>query len=103
MTAIIVNGGVPFGAMSNAIPPLVAQLNADITRLQAAAAAAASGWGGTAGAEYEGTGNNFGITVGSPAGAKGSDWAFAVGTLSTAWATFLASAQGAITALDNGG
>jgi hypothetical protein len=75
--------------------------NMAITRLQAAVANAASGFGGTAGTEYE-TGSNFGVVPSGAPGSKGADYAYAVANLSAAWQTFWSAAVGSIEALDNG-
>jgi hypothetical protein len=87
--------------MSNEAVASLHSVNEQITRLQAAVAAAASGFGGTAGTEYEG-GSNFGVTPSATPGAQGLAYAFAVNTLATAWATFYAAQVASINALDNG-
>jgi hypothetical protein len=102
MSATIISNAAPFGALSNQMVAELYDINDRITRLQGAIAGASSGYTGTAGTEYEGTGNNFGVLASSAPGAKGSDFAFAVGTISAAWTTFWGAASGSISALDNG-
>lgn len=99
--SIIVSNAAPFGAMSNEMVAGLHTVNEQMQRLQAAVAAAASGFGGTAGTEYEG-GSNFGVTPNATPGAQGLAYAFAVNTLTTAWATFYAAQVASINALDNG-
>lgn len=101
MTAIVVNGSTPFGGLSNQMVDNINLVNTAIERLQAAAAAAASGYSGAAGTEFE-IGTNFGVVANSTPGQQGAAWQFAMGTLYNAWQTFMASAQASITALDNG-
>ena len=101
MTAIVVNGSTPFGAISNEIVDNLKAVDQAITRLEAAVGQAASGYGGTAGTEFE-TGTNFGVVASATPGAQGTSWRFAVDTLSTAWTTFMTSASASIAALDNG-
>jgi hypothetical protein len=87
--------------MSNDMVNNIRAVNDQITRLQAAAASAASGYGGTAGTEFE-TGSTFGVAPSASPGAQGAAWQFAVGTINTAWATFMTASLGAINTLDNG-
>lgn len=101
MTSVVVNGATPFGGMSNQMIENIWAVDESITRLSAAVSVAASGYGGTAGTEYE-TGTNFGVVPSGTPGAKGADYAFAVATLANQWATFRAAALGAIEQLDNG-
>jgi hypothetical protein len=101
MTAIQVRNDTTFGAISNKMVDDIMAVDLAIKRLQAASAAAASGYAGTAGTEYE-TGSNFGVLPSGTPGVKGADYQFALATLATAWATFMTAAQGSITALDNG-
>jgi hypothetical protein len=101
MTAVVVNGATPFGGMSNEMIENIWAVDSAITRLAAAVAVAASGYGGTAGTEYE-TGTNFGVVPSASAGAKGADFAYAIGILAGQWATFKTGALGAIEQLDNG-
>jgi hypothetical protein len=102
MTAIIVNGSTPFGALSNELVDNLYAANQAITRLQAAAADAASGFTGTAGAEFEGAGSNFGVVASATPGQQGVAWQYALNVLAQNWATFWAAAQPNISALDNG-
>lgn len=102
MTATIISNTPPFGAMTNQLVGELFDLNQKMVRLQAAVAAAASGYSGMAGTEYEGNGTNFGVLASATPGAKGADYAFAMNTLATAWNTFWTSALASIEALDNG-
>lgn len=101
MTAVVINGATPFGGMSNEMVENIWMVDEAITRLAAAVATAAAGFGGTAGTEYE-TGSNFGVVPSGTPGAKGADFAFAVGTLNGHWLTFRTAALSAINQLDNG-
>lgn len=101
MTSVVVNGATPFGGMSNQMVENIWAVDEAITRLSAAVSVAASGYGGTAGTEYE-TGTNFGVVPNATPGSKGSDFAFAIATLANDWATFRTAALGAIEQLDNG-
>ena len=87
--------------MSNQMVDDIARVTQAVGRLQGAAAAAASGYGGTAGTEFE-TGSNFGVVPSATPGAQGAAWQYALGNLYTAWQNFLTAAQASITALDNG-
>jgi len=87
--------------MSNQMVENLHAVNDSVLRLQAAVAAAASGYSGAAGTEYE-TGTNFGVAASATAGAQGLSWAFAVNTLAGDWATFWTAAMASINALDNG-
>lgn len=104
MTAIVVNGATTFGAMSNRAVALLYALNEEITRVNSAIAAAASGYAGTAGTEYEGNSTNFGVAADATAGQQGAAWAYAFQELATQWNTFFTNAttQASIEALDNG-
>lgn len=101
MTSVVVNGATPFGGMSNQMIENIWSVDQAITRLSAAVAVAASGYGGAAGTEYE-TGTNFGVVPDAVPGEKGADFAFAIATLANQWGTFRAAALGAIEQLDNG-
>lgn len=102
MTATIISNTPPFGAMTNELVAELFAANQKIVRLQAAVAAAASGYSGTAGTEYEGNGTNFGVVATATPGAAGAAYSFAMGNLATAWNTFWTSALASIEALDNG-
>jgi hypothetical protein len=102
MTATVISNATPFGALTNQTVRNLFAVNEAMVRLQAAVAGAASGYGGTAGTEYEGNGTNFGVLASATPGAKGADYAFAVNTLGGAWGTFWSAALPAIEALDNG-
>lgn len=107
MPAIIIQGtqqGIvpPFGTMTNNLTAMLYALNATVTRLNAAVGNAASGFQGTAGTEYEGTDNAFGIVASATPGQQGAAYAYAVNTIAQNWATFWAAAQGSIEAVDNG-
>lgn len=101
MTTVVINGATPFGGMSNAMIENIWLVDQAMTRLAAAVAIAASGYGGTAGTEYE-TGTNFGVVPSASPGAKGGDFAFALNTLAGQWTTFKNGALAAIEQLDNG-
>lgn len=101
MSAIIVNGAAPFGAISNkAIQNLISAID-DIHRVNLAAAAAQSGAASPVAAALE-TGSNFGVVASDTPGEKGADYAYALGLLDAALQTFKSTNQGFITALDNG-
>ncbi len=101
MSAIIVNGATPFGGMSNELIQKIWEVDQAITRLSAAVAIAASGYGGVAGTEYE-TGTNFGVAPSSTLGEQGLAYAYAVNVLAGDWSTFRTAAIASIEQLDNG-
>lgn len=102
MTATIISNVPPFGAMTNQTMADLFVVNEAIRRLQEAVATAASGYDGVPGTEYE-TDSNFGVQPDATTpGAKGSDYAYAIGQLATAWATFWTAALPSIEQLDNG-
>jgi hypothetical protein len=102
MTATIISNTPPFGLMTNQSVAGLHTLNDALLRLQEAVATAASGYEGVPGTEYE-TDSNFGVQPDAATpGAKGSDYAFAVNSLTTAWATFWTAALPSIQQLDNG-
>jgi hypothetical protein len=102
MTATIISNVPPFGLLTNRTVAGLHAANEAITRLQEAVATAASGYEGTPGAEYEGDGTNFGVAPGDSPGTKGSDYAYAIGQLATAWETFWTAASASIDQIDNG-
>lgn len=102
MTAIIISNTPPFGALTNQTVASLFEVNQAIIRLQAAVAAAASGYNGAAGTEYEGNATNFGVLASATPGAQGAAYAFALASLGNAWTTFWASAVPFVEALDNG-
>jgi hypothetical protein len=102
MTATIISNTPPFGALTNRTIAGLHDANEAILRLQEAVATAASGYEGTPGTEYEGDGTNFGVVAGSEPGQKGSDYAYAIGQLATAWTTFWTAALPSIQQIDNG-
>jgi len=119
MTATIIStqGSYTFGAMTTQTISRLISTNTQMARLTEAIATASSGYTGTPGTEFElptgnmvtpqavpvGT-NLFGV-VPDPAepGKNGTDYAYAVNSLSTAWATFWEAAKAYIEQLDNGG
>lgn len=101
MAATVVNGSTPFGGMSNKMIEDIYAVDAAMKRLAAAVATAASGYGGTAGTEYE-TGSNFGVVPSDANGTDGAAWAYAINVLSGEWATFMTAAQASLNQLDNG-
>ncbi len=102
MTSIVVPNTSPFGAMSNQMAADAFKLNQEITRLAAAVAGAASGYGGTAGTEYEGGATQFGVVASATPGAQGAAFAYALNALASNWATFWSANLAYIEALDNG-
>ena len=102
MTAVIISNTPPFGAMTNQAVSNLFTLNEQLTRLAAAVATAASSYTGTAGTEYEGNSTNFGVSASSTPGQQGSSYSFALGNLTTNWATFWTNNVAYINALDNG-
>ncbi len=102
MTATIISNTPPFGALTNQTVANLFEVNAAMIRLSAAVATAASGYGGTAGTEYEGNGTNFGVAPSGTPGENGAAYAYALGNLSNAWTTFWTAAVASIEALDNG-
>lgn len=102
MTATIVSNTPPFGALSNQLVADLFKANEAVVRLKAAVAGAATGYTGVPGTEYEGNGTNFGVQPSATPGEKGSDYAFAIGTIGNQWDTFWTAALGAIESLDNG-
>lgn len=102
MPASIISNSQPFGALTNQVVANLYEVQAGMARLNSAIAGAAAGYAGTAGTEYEGAATNFGVAAGATPGAAGSDYAFALATLSGQWATFWTAASGAIQQLDNG-
>jgi hypothetical protein len=102
MTATIISNTPPFGALTNRTIAALHEGNNAIQRLQEAVAVAASGFEGTPGTEYEGDNTNFGVVAGGTPGEKGSDYAYAVGQLATAWGTFWTAALPSIQQIDNG-
>jgi hypothetical protein len=102
MTATIISNTPPFGLMTNKTVAALHSANEAIERLAEAVATAASGYEGTPGTEYEGANTNFGVVAGATPGEKGSDYAYAIGQLSNAWATFWTAALPSIQQIDNG-
>jgi len=87
MTATIISNTPPFGLMTNDMVANLHTVNEQMTRLQEAVATAASGYGGTAGTEYEGNATNFGVLASATPGEQGSNYAFALNTLANDWVT----------------
>jgi len=102
MSALIISNTPPFGAMTNQSIAELHELNDAIARLSAAVATAASGYDGVPGTEYE-TDSNFGVLADATTpGKNGTDYAYAVGQLQSAWDTFWTAAKPSIEQLDNG-
>lgn len=102
MTATVISNAAPFGSMTNDLVAGLYTATEVMARLNEAVATAASGYDGVPGTEYE-DGTNFGVAADpTTPGAKGSDYAYAIGQLHTAWTTFWAAAEASISALDNG-
>ena len=102
MTATIISNTPPFGSMTNQTIAGLHNVHETIARLRDAVATASSGYDGVPGTEFEGDSTNFGVVPGTEPGAKGSDYAYAVNTLATAWDTFWTAASASIEQLDNG-
>jgi len=102
MSALIISNTPPFGAMTNGAVADLHALNDAVARLSAAVATAASGFDGTPGTEYE-TDSNFGVLPdATEPGKSGTDYAYAVNQLQSAWDTFWTAAKPSIEQLDNG-
>lgn len=102
MTATVISNAAPFGAATNGMVAGLFAVSEAIARLKAAVATAESGFDGTPGTEFE-DGSNFGVAADPNApGAKGTDYAYAVGQLANAWETFWTAAKPYIEQLDNG-
>jgi len=109
MTAVIIGNSSfgaqppPFGQLTNSAVAALHRANAAILRLQQAVEAAASGYTGAPGTEYEGPTTNFGV-VPDPdnPGQRGQDYAYAIGVLQEQWTSFWAAASQAIETIDNG-
>ena len=117
MTTTIIANSPPynFGRMTNqAITGLVG-LNGQLSRLQEAIATASSGFGGTAGTQFEVGGglntpafaggapaNLFGVQASETPGEQGLAYSYAMGQLSVAWETFWTAAAPYVQQLDNG-
>jgi hypothetical protein len=102
MTAIIVNGATPFGALSNGgIADLISAID-ELHRINLAAAAAQSGAPDPTGAALE-TGSNFGVMPSATPGEQGAAYSYALDVLDQALQAFLEANKAQITALDNGG
>jgi hypothetical protein len=101
MTACIISNTPPFGALTNKTVAGLRAANDAVLRLQEAVATAASGYEGAPGAEYE-TDSNFGVQPSDTPGEQGSAYAYAIGQLEGAWATFWEAASPYIAQIDNG-
>lgn len=101
MTATIVNGATPFGALSNAAVAKLIDAIETIHRVRLAAALAQTGATEPTAAALE-TGSNFGVVPNATPGEKGADYAYALNVLDDALQAFLTANQGSITTLDNG-
>jgi hypothetical protein len=115
MAALIIPSTTPFGGMTNQTTSRLLSLNTTLERLKDAIATASAGYEGTPGTEFEAAPlgnygpplvlpNNFGVQANPDAlGKNGTDYAYAIGVLTEAWATFWAAAEASIAQLDNGG
>jgi hypothetical protein len=105
MATTQISAQTPFGGMTNRTTAQLISTNTSMHRLQEAIATASSGYTGTPGTEFEGPGGLFGV-VADPdpeaAGAKGTDYAYAVNQLAAQWATFWDAALPYIEQIDNG-
>ena len=101
MSAIIVNGSTPFGALSNAAIAKLIEAAAELHRCKLASAAAQNGAPDPIGAALE-TNSNFGVVPSTTPGEQGAAYAYALDVLDQALQAFVVANQGQITALDNG-
>ena len=102
MTALVISNAAPFGSATNQMVAGLYATGEAITRLQSAAAVAASGYGDTPGTEYE-DGTNFGIAADpTQPGKNGQDYAYALDQLHNAWVAFWEVAKPYAQQLDNG-
>lgn len=99
MSAIIVNGATPFGALSNSAVSKLKQAITDLHRVRLAAAAAISPGPDNTALE---TGSNFGVVPSATPGEKGGDYMYALSVLDDALQSFAVAYEGQLTALDNG-
>lgn len=102
MTTLVITQNPQFGGMANGMIAMLFALNNSIPRLNTAVGDASSGFTGTAGTEYEGPANPFGVVPDDTPGQQGQAYASAIVTIDQAWATFWQAAAGAIAALDSG-
>lgn len=112
MAALIIPNNTTFGSMTNQTVSNLLKLNTTMARLKDALATASAGYVGTPGTQYEAatmsmntpfTQNNFGVVPDAATpGKSGSDYEYALNTLAGHWDTFWASAEAAISQLDNG-
>jgi len=118
MAALIIPSSTSFGGLTNTTVGRLLQINTSMERLKDAIATASAGYAGTPGTQFEaammmsGPGamntyagpNNFGVQADpAEAGKNGTDYAYAVNVLASAWATFWTAAEPSINQLDNGG
>ena len=80
MSAIIVNGSTPFGALSNAAIAKLIEAAAELHRCKLASAAAQSGAPDPIGAALE-TNSNFGVVPSTTPGEQGAAYAYALDVL----------------------
>lgn len=102
MTQMVINTNKTFGAMAAALASEYLDFKNKVQRLQAEIGMAAAAYGGTAGTEYEGDTNNFGVVASTTPGQQGTSFAFQVGTISTALTTFDNAIKDCISVLDQG-
>jgi hypothetical protein len=112
MAALIIPNNTTFGSMTNQTVSNLLKLNTTMARLKDALATASAGYEGVAGTQYEAatmgmnmpmSQNNFGIVPKvDAAGANGTDYEYAVNTLTAQWDTFWAAAEASVNQLDNG-
>lgn len=108
MTTLVFSGITgPFGGLSTNLAARLIKANADMERLKDAVANASAGYAGTPGTEFEATNppdipNLFGVMPSMTPGENGTDYRFAMDSLSAQWATFWAAAEPFIAQLDNG-
>lgn len=113
MAALIIPSQTSFGGMTNRTVSQLLALHTSMERLKDAMATASAGYEGVPGTQYEAANmmapgntyvqNNFGI-VPDPTtpGAQGTNYEYAINTLTAAWTAFWTAAEASINQLDNG-
>jgi len=109
MASLVISNQTTFGGMTNNAIGRLISLQSTMERLKDAVATASSGYTGVPGTEFEGMAfggpgaNNFGVSPDPEnPGLRGTEYAYAVNSLSEQWIAFWALAQPFIEQLDNG-
>jgi hypothetical protein len=103
MSTIQISNQTPFGGMTNRMVASILSNNTSMLRLKEAIATANAGYEGVAGVQFEDPQGLFGVKADPSApGVRGSDYAYAMDSLSAVWATFWEAAQPYLKQLDNG-